>query len=159
MRASPSSRCSADMEPSRVCVDGRMQMDLAEGAPSDCSASLAPSCRHGRAGRASAMRQSVGLQHPHTAALRAWQPAGSRRPLSQAPGPREVHSNRMDTATMRVDGTRLGGHAFRGQTGRMAGAFGRRRTTWRMRGGQRAVPRGDVGRGGSNCAYVSRQVL
>ena len=101
-----------------------------------CSASLAPSCRHGREGRASVMRQSVDLQHPHTAALRAWQPAGSRQPLSQAPGPGEVHSNRMDTATMRVEGTSREEHAIRGQTGRMAGAFCRRRTTWRMRCGQ-----------------------
>ena len=31
---------------------------------------------------------------------------------------------------MRVDGTRRDGHAFRGQTGRMSRAFGRRRTTW-----------------------------
>ena len=121
-----------------------------------------PSCRHGREGRASVMRQSVGLQYPHTAALRAWQPAGSRRPLSQAPGPGEVRSNRMDTATMRVDGTRRDGHAFRGQTGRMAGAFGRRRTTWVVANARRptcGATRRPVGRGGSNCAYLSRQVL
>ena len=129
-----------------------------------CSASLAPcSCRHGREGRASVMRQSVDLQHPHTAALRAWQPAGSRQPLSQAPGPGEVRSNRMDTVwTLQPCG-------LKGRVGRSMRFVGKQAEWPGHFAGD--VPRGECDvakcgttrrrgpRGGSNCAYVSHQVL